>query len=138
MPSYIVKPKPDEDFYLRYSTIAVSPCEFGSRAEFTKEGCDPARLDRADEHGTSAMFGDPREGGWSDTEFMVREGVRDATEPEDSEYAMIARSDLRALCETLQDDGHFHPPAGMLTWYVWSDTDVDPIPATDALKGEQR
>jgi hypothetical protein len=130
MPSYIVKPKAGEDFYLRYSTIVDSPCESGTRADFMADGCDPDRLDRADEHGTSAMWGNPRVGGWADESFMVREGVEDLTKPEDAIYAMIARGDLHAFCETLQDDGYFHPPVGMLTWYVWPDKDADPIPAT--------
>lgn len=116
MPSYILKPKPDEDFYLRYSTVVDSPCESGTRAEMLAWGHDPARLDRADERGTSALVGEPPWYGWQDETIHVREGVMDPTEPDDAWWGSVARADMRAFCETLGDDGNFHPPAGMVTW----------------------
>lgn len=118
MPSHIIKPKRDEDFYLRYSTIVNSPCESGTRAEMIAFGHDRERLDRADEFGTSAQWGNPRAYGWHEDSFQVREGVMDPTEPDHAWWGSVAREDLRAFCETLGDDGNFHPPAGMVTWEV--------------------
>ncbi|PRZ15162.1 hypothetical protein [Nesterenkonia sandarakina] len=121
MPGFIIKPKPDEDFYVRYSTVADSVTQFGSREELTKslhsDEADPARFDRADEHGTSALGFEPPYLGWHDTEIQIREGVIDPTEPDggDVPWSYIKRADLRALCGTLRD-GYFHPPAGMLRW----------------------
>jgi hypothetical protein len=116
MPSYIIKPKRNEDFYLRYSTIVDSPCESGTREDLIAFGIDPARLDRADEFGTSAQYGSPPVGGWEEETIHVREGVMDPTEPDDVWWGTVARADLRAFCETLGNDGNFHPPAGMVTW----------------------
>lgn len=119
MPSAIIKPKPDEDFYVRYSTVVDSPCESGTREALIAYGIDPARLDRADETGTSAQWGftdDTLWLGWQDVEIRVREGVVDPTEPDDAWWGTIARTDLRAFCESLGADGNFHPPAGMVTW----------------------
>lgn len=56
--------------------------------------------------------------GWQDTEIHVREGVMDPTAPDDAWWGTIARADLRAFCETLGEDGNFHPPAGMVTWSI--------------------
>lgn len=50
MPSSIIKPKRDEDFYVRYSTVVDSPCEFGTRDQMIAQGIDAERLDRADQH----------------------------------------------------------------------------------------
>lgn len=122
MPSAIMKPKRDEDFYVRYSTIVDSPCENGTRAQMIAVyRVAPERLDRADETGTSAEWGftdDTLWLGWQDTEIHVREGVMDPTEPDGAWWGTIARADLRAFCETLSDDGNFHPPAGMVTWSI--------------------
>lgn len=112
MPRYIIKPKRDEDFYVAYSTVVDSPCESGTRSDFLSDGTDPARLDRADDNGSSAMW---HEGYWDDDRITVREGVEDATR-NGAWWGTIARDDLRAFCETLQDDGYFHPPAGMVAW----------------------
>lgn len=124
MPGFIIKPKPDEDFYVRYSTVVDSVTNWGSREELTRSlrtgEADPARFDRADEHGTSALDFDPPYLGWHDTEIQIREGVQDPTEPDtgDVPWSYIKRSDLRALCDTAHDDGFFYPPAGMLRWEV--------------------
>lgn len=116
MPSHIVKPIRDEDFYLRYSTVVDSPCEFGTRAEMLAEGVDADRLDRADAEGTSARWGNPLAYGWDDDSFVVREGMKDDTQPDYAIWGEVPRTSLRAFCETLREDGYFHPPAGMVTW----------------------
>jgi hypothetical protein len=126
MPTAIIKPKRDEDFYVRYSTIVDSPCESGTREAMVAFGIDPERCDRADEAGTSALWGytdDTLWLGWQETTIHVREGVSDPTEPEDAWWGTIARADIRAFCETLGDDGNFHPPAGMVTWELPESTD---------------
>lgn len=114
MPRYIIKPKADEDFYVAYSTVVDSPCESGSRAEMSHIAAE--RLDRADEYGTSAQWGEPPVYGWDDQKITVREGIIDPTRPERSFYGEVKRGDLRAFCESLQEDGYFHPLAGLVTW----------------------
>lgn len=83
MPTIIVKPDRDVDFYLGWSSVVDAPVWFGSRAEVLEDdgtrslglwenvpGETITRLDRADEFGTSALYGDPRDGGWEDTGFV--------------------------------------------------------------------
>jgi hypothetical protein len=67
MPSYILKPRPDVDLYVEWSTVVDGPTFTGTRAEmlnmlvyeaFAQARVDAnERLDRADEKGTSAHFG---------------------------------------------------------------------------------
>lgn len=117
MPSYIVKPKPDEDYYVRYSTIVDAPTAAGTRADWLARGEDPARLDRADASGSSALWPSTQRPayGWHETEISVREGWPTAP-PEGTCFTLVSRSDLRILFETLGDDGYWHPPAGIVTW----------------------
>lgn len=115
MPSYIIKPKPDEDFYVRYSTVVDSPSgTFGTREEMLAADVPMDRLQRADQAGTSAFAGWPF--GWNETTIPVREGFDPDEIPDEAFMGEIARADLRALCETLGEDGLFHPPARMVTW----------------------
>ena len=76
MPSFIVKPVRDRDEYVVWSTVVDAPTAVGTRTEllpvllemYGYEAGDPARFDRADEHGTSAhgpWFG------WSEDEFPL-------------------------------------------------------------------
>ncbi|WP_396645430.1 hypothetical protein [Microbacterium sp.] len=124
MPSYILKPKPDEDYYVRYSTIVDSPTGGGTRAEMlTLDDVTPERLDRADDRGTSVHYGLPPFYGWHEDRIQVREGVTDPTRPSPWHYGSIARADLRTFCESLQDDGNFHPSPGLITWTT-DDTDI--------------
>lgn len=81
MPSFIVKPNPDRDFYVRWSTIVDDATACGSRAELTEYltkfkpywEADPARFERADETGTSGY--DEAEGflGWDTDEFFINQ-----------------------------------------------------------------
>lgn len=134
MPRYIVKPKRDEDFYVEYSTIVDSIVGWGTREQFKN---DPAlgrnvdererRLARTDKYGTSCLvdFGDGRWYGWDDEEFTMREGVNYIDEPSGEGFwttPYIARDDLRAFCETYDDDtGVFNPPEGMTAWEIHED-----------------
>lgn len=131
MPSFIVKPTPDDDFYVRYSTVVDSVTHFGSRenlirdlASYDHQEADPARFDRADRNGTSIHGGD--EFGWDCSEFMIREGVCDPTEPDNGHipFGYIQREDLRAFCATYHH-GYFHPPAGMIRWEPIEGNDDD-------------
>lgn len=71
MPTYIVKPVRDRDEYVVWSTIVDAPIAVGTRAELAPQllemygyqAGDPARFERADEKGTSALGNDF---GWDD------------------------------------------------------------------------
>jgi hypothetical protein len=94
MPHFIIKPDPDVDFYLDWSTIVDCPTFWGSRAEleaFSFVETAPERFDRADATGTSAIGG--FFGGFDDNEFLVREI---GPEP-----FIVKRSDMKAFCESL-------------------------------------
>lgn len=121
MPSYIIKPKRDEDFYVTYSTVVDSPTAFGSREDYENDRTGEDRIARAEEHGTSALWGNPPYLGWHEDTIMVREGIVDPTKPEDWSHGTVSRSDLREFCETLGDDGEFHPRAGMVNWEVFDE-----------------
>lgn len=83
----LIKPVPDRDEYVYWSTIVEAPIAFGSRAEvladFTEEwirdhgdippqgwGAPEARLARADKYGSSAMDGFFR---WDETELIFEQ-----------------------------------------------------------------
>ena len=67
MPSYVIKPHRDKDQYVYWSEIVDAPHCWGTREEiltYLQEldaGPIPEqRMDRADEFGTSALWGSPR------------------------------------------------------------------------------
>lgn len=61
MPSYIIKPRKDEDFYVVWSTVVDTVTGWGTRKELEgdawlgrrKGAADAERFDRADEKGSS-------------------------------------------------------------------------------------
>ncbi|UDL16524.1 hypothetical protein SEA_ZOOMAN_283 [Microbacterium phage Zooman] len=73
MPRYFIKPEPDVDLYVWWSTIVDAPIMWGTRAEFMEQyesdremmfdfGRDfEERLDRADATGSSSHFYTARE-----------------------------------------------------------------------------
>lgn len=69
MPHFILKPEPDKDLYVLWSTISEAPYFVGTRAETQQKliawSEDPHddRLDRADRRGTSSVDGLD---GWDD------------------------------------------------------------------------
>ena len=93
MPSYIVKPSPDEEFYFEWSTIVDCPTYWGTRQDLEQSGfvtADADRFERADRTGTSSFDGFE---GWEQDEFWVREiGPEPFT---------VKRSNMRAFCESL-------------------------------------
>lgn len=69
MPRFIIKVVPDVDFYVEWSTVVDNWTKAGTREEFISQwGEDPARLDRADETGSSAI---PPFFKWDETEFII-------------------------------------------------------------------
>lgn len=92
MPSYIVKPERDVDFYINWSTIVDAPLSWGTRAEVEASRVEsPAdRFERADATGTSSFDGFF---GWDETEFDVEN-----TGPKG---VIVDRSNLRAFCLSL-------------------------------------
>lgn len=96
MSSYIVKPKPDEDFYIYWSSVVDAPTMWGTRAEMAQaldrrgrdEG-EPVRFARADETGTSSLDGFED---WDTTEFWVH-NIGDKP-------FIVERENWRAFCES--------------------------------------
>ena len=80
MPTYIIKPSRDEDFYVWWSTVVDAPIGWGPRdyVPLDNEG-SPERFARADERGTSANWPDwgVHDGGPPDVEVLVSAGLDD-------------------------------------------------------------
>lgn len=104
MPTFIVKPKADEDFYVAWSTIVDAPTTYGTREEISRDPharASAERLARADEYGTSMMCPalprDEQWFGWHDDSFLVGE-VSIPNRREGGAY-YVSRCNIRALCE---------------------------------------
>lgn len=111
MPSFIVKPRAGEDFYVVWSTVVDAPTMFGtrdelisdypSRSEFASE-----RFDRADEYGTSMCDPDlPRDRqwfGWHDEAFRLENWPIPNARHGEGIYE-VRRENVRALCERYPD-----------------------------------
>ena len=106
MPAYIVKDKPDEDFYVMWSSVVDAPTFCGTRAEmercpwFGPGDVAAERFARADQFGTSAQWGADQPGaeiyrpyGWSDSEGFIYQ-----------QQGWLRRGRLRELCERLDRD----------------------------------
>lgn len=94
MPRVIVKPSPDIDLYIDWSTVSDAPCRVGSREEMLGGGIDAERLDAADRNGSSANES-WRAGWWRDKGFIVQDFW--AAKP----HAWIPRANLLALARAL-------------------------------------
>lgn len=110
MPSFIVKPVADEDFYVVWSTIVDAPTAFGTLGELAaelgpKKGA-PERFLRADEFGTSMQDPQiPRDRqwfGWHDKAFQLMEWPWPGRR-HDGIY-QVPRENVRALCEQNEDE----------------------------------
>lgn len=84
MPTYIIKPEPNRNFYILWSTITDSPTAWGDRAEIEgyliEDGLKSLqdrmapRFLRADGRGTSVDWGNPPFfGGWNDEGLMYEQ-----------------------------------------------------------------
>jgi hypothetical protein len=62
MPKYIIKPNPEVDFYVDWSTIVEDAISWGDRKFMRKCGVEKERLERADQTGTSAYGQKDRSG----------------------------------------------------------------------------
>lgn len=101
MPSYVVKPVRDDDFYVIWSTIVDAPTAFGDRAEVAEmRDVTEDRLQRADANGTSAFDADIF--GYADQEFLLHnvdfKGWRN-----DRAY-FVPRTNLKELCRRIGAD----------------------------------
>lgn len=108
MPTYIIKPRRDEDFYIRYSTIVDSPTAWGTKSELTAtlryDEAKAERFDRADLNGTSALADWPEgsgkyQYGWHEDTFIIREGFGDRDAPAGAIWLEVSRAQLREFCE---------------------------------------
>lgn len=122
MGSTLIKPKPDEDFYVLYSSVVDSPTNWGTAAELLGDPSarvDQDRLDRTDKTGSSAKWCDPPEHGWQDETIAVREGIDDPTRPYGG-WGYVKREDLREFCESIRK-GFFTPRPGLVQWEVFEE-----------------
>lgn len=115
MGHWIIKPVRDEDFYVVYSSVVDAPIQFGTRAQLEASYKHAAadRFARADERGTSNLDGWD---GWDEQTITVREGFRPGAYPPNAWCATVARTDLRRFCESVDSDGYWNPPEGLVTW----------------------
>ena len=117
MPSTIIKPKPKEDFYVVWSTVVDAATYWGTRAELEAEYRDgtPERFARADQHGTSALWGS-RAYGWvqSNRTLMLGEDV----DHREGHFAILNIDDLREWCESYRN-GKF-TAVHLITWKDWN------------------
>jgi hypothetical protein len=107
MPAFILKVRTDRDLYVQWSTVVDNVVRVGTRAEFLEHlaaaepwasdvwstdllHCPEARLGRADDYGTSAMWPTAEEpfGGWEDDLMVEQRGI-------------LPRADLEAYVDAL-------------------------------------
>lgn len=106
MRGLIIKPAKDRDEYVIWSRSVEAPLAYGTRDEIqqiltecgTPEDADPARLDQADLHGSSAL-GVPvdglpayMEGWWGDEEWIYEQ------------RGYLKRSDMYRAAQLLDED----------------------------------
>lgn len=103
MPSYVVKPDPDEDFYVYWSSVVDNWVLAGPRQVFIDDGIDPDRIDRADKHGSSARWWMPVPYGWEDEWFILREDPRINYDRGDGCW-VLPRKNLRAYVDRPESD----------------------------------
>ncbi|MFC4224343.1 hypothetical protein [Lysinibacter cavernae] len=94
----LIKPRPDEDFYVFYSTLHFSPMEWGPRSDYEDLEDLAEDFERADKYGSSsnqdATFH------WNDWNVEIRDGWAPGIVPDLAVAATIDREDLRELCES--------------------------------------
>jgi hypothetical protein len=98
MPTFVIKPKRDEDFYVYWSTVVDCPVACGTRAEMlTQEDVTEERMQRADANGSSDRMG---WFWWENDLFLCRE-VKGCN-PDAANF--VRRERLRELCERMQQN----------------------------------
>lgn len=107
---FIVKPSPDRDEYVEWSTIVEAPMRIGSRADFVRElGQGVAsRLDRADETGTTSYPPPrgPQDGAWGDVLIFEQRGTISCAKLSEFTHLLLD-GDLQGalrLCEPFEDE----------------------------------
>lgn len=112
MPSYIIKPEPDEDLYVLWSDVVEAPVIIGTRAEVTRvlqswgrpAEAERDRFDRADRHGSSAMW--PKTDrpiyGWDDAAGFIAEQRGVLRRGDLTVYARLRLANDPAAFELLQ------------------------------------
>jgi len=101
MPTYIVKPDRDEDFYVEWSSVVDNIVGAGGdRASMLRFGAERVRLDRADASGTSALWPDTQSPylGWGDNLLVTN------TERDDAHFFTLRRGDLLAYARAYDAD----------------------------------
>lgn len=129
MPTYIIKPSRDEDFYVWWSTVVDAPIGWGPRdyVPLDNEG-SPERFARADERGTSANWPDwPIEKmpfGWNVSEWRITN--QDDLEETGEGWWLLPRKNLREFCRR-RDAGE--QIADLVRWEAdeWTDTDRERV-----------
>ena len=122
MPTYIIKPSRDEDFYVWWSTVVSAPIGWGPR-DYVPLGSEgrPERFARADERGTSANWPDwPIEKmpfGWNVSEWRITN--QDDLEETGEGWWLLPRKNLREFCRR-RDAGE--QIADLVKWepYEWT------------------
>lgn len=94
----IIKPRPDEDFYVFYSTLRFQPMEWGTRGDYEDLEEVDEEFKRADKNGSSAQSDNTFY--WDEWEIEIRGGWASGIAPESAVAATIDRDDLRELCES--------------------------------------
>lgn len=100
MPSYIIKPDREVDFYVRWSTIVDSPTAWGTLSEL-QDDLGPTelsheKLTRVNTFGSSSKLGVY---GWEDDDlFLVREIGPTPF--------FVSKENLKAFCESLDPIDH--------------------------------
>jgi len=118
MPKYLLKPNPNSDFYLDWSTVSDDALAWGSREFMLEQGYEERRLEDCDERGTSAHWFrvDPEEGevwvgcGWLPYSKMeeffgtIAESYPDGEELPDSYTILEEHPELRDLLEEIDEE----------------------------------
>lgn len=95
MPTFIVKPERERDFYVLWSTVVDNVVGVGDTRALLAAGEPAERLERANANGTSAH--DAETFGWDDPQFLVTNMGRPG-------FFWLQRSDLAVFALLLVED----------------------------------
>lgn len=101
MPSYVIKPNPDEDRYVMWSTVVDNGWILGTREQALREpDVTEERLDRADANGTSALDQDY---GWDEKEIYVSNDPASWDENDEDVYYTLPREHVFEYLSLFED-----------------------------------